>query len=656
MKKFFIIGVVAIAFGVVYGSQKSELVASEVLAVLEKTANYHMNDMSVSAKVGSGWDYSEMPARVWHTSPYYDGMLALARVSGKAKYWKEVLRHGTSVGWTPKPNFKALYHADDHAVGHAWLDCYLADTSRTERLMPMKNLFDKIITDCKTFDMSAFNILHHGRTPLKTWTWCDALFMAPPTLARLYVITGDKKYLDYMNQEYKWCYDTLFDKEDNLFYRDVRFIGQKTKNGKKIFWSRGDGWVVGGLTQVISVLPKDEPSRKFYEDLFVAMMTKIATLQGDNGLWTVNLVDADDIKGGETSGSGFFTYALAWGVNNGYLAKEKYMPQIMKAWNGLLSRIADSGRVGFVQPVGASPDAFSKDTTHAYGVGAVLLAGAEIIKLLGGSANVADVELNRKAQELYDSEKLQARVYIEPRRKDDIAWENDKMAFRAYGPALKDSTENSGIDIWAKRVSYPVIRKWYDAHFTKNQSYHKDYGEGCDAYKVGNSVGLGGTGIWKNGKLYQSNVYTNADVVWQPEGKIKLVLTYEYDVEGKIYTEFKIITLGVGDDFCKVKSRFYSGKRYWTGLLHKNKVMKGFEVAVGVLAQSPKAKTTITESSITIDDKMRGKFGIVQKLKTTSNVVGNKSLDFGKTKQHLLILKTDENGDILYEFGYTLEK
>lgn len=638
-----------------FASQKDELFASEILSALEKSATYHMKNMEVSTRSG-GWDFCEMPAREWHTSPYYDGMLALARVSGNPKYWKEVLRHGTSVGWTPKPNTRFLYHADDHAVGHAWLDCYIVETTRKERLNPTKNLFDKIIEDTKIFDMSNFDILKHGRTPLKTWTWCDALFMAPPTLARLYVITGDKKYLDYMNQEYKWCYDTMFDKDDNLFYRDVRFIGQKTKNGKKIFWSRGNGWVVAGLVQIISILPKDEPCRKFYEDLFVAMMSKIATLQNDNGLWTVNLVDAEDIVGGETSGSAFFTYALAWGINNGYLNREKHISQAIKAWRGLSTRINDTGKVCYVQPVGASPDSFSKDTTHAYGVGAYLLAGSEMLKLIRTSANIPDAELARKAQIMLDTETPQARVYIEPRRKDDVAWENDKMAFRAYGPALKDSIENSGIDVWAKTVSSPVVNKWYEDDFAKRRSYHKDYGEGCDAYKVANSVGLGGSGIWKNGKLYQSNVYTYADVIWQPEGKIKFVLTYHYDVDGKFYTEYKVITLGVGDDYCKVQSKFLKGKHRWTGKLTNKGAITNLEVATGILAQSQNAKVTLSNGNIIVDDCMNGQIGIVQKLRTNKEVVAYKSLNFDKTKQHLMILKTDENGYIYYEFGYTLKK
>ena len=84
--------------------------------------------------------------------------------------------------------------------------------------------------------------------------------------------------------------------------------------------------------------------------------------------------------------------------------------------------------------------------------------------------------------------------------------------------------------------------------------------------------------------------------------------------------------------------------------------MKDLEVAVGILAQSSNANATLANGNITVEDKMSGKTSIVQKVKTRGNFVGYKSLDFGKTKQHLAILKTDENGDIHYEIGYTLKK
>ena len=97
-----------------------------------------------------------------------------------------------------------------------------------------------------------------------------------------------------------------------------------------------------------------------------------------------------------------------------------------------------------------------------------------------------------------------------PERKDDFAWENDKIAFRAYGPALRKSKENSGIDCWLKRVNYPIINKWYKDS-AAGKSYHKDHGEGYDPYKVGDSRGCGGTALWLNGHMITSNVFKGGE-------------------------------------------------------------------------------------------------------------------------------------------------
>lgn len=83
----------------------------------------------------------------------------------------------------------------------------------------------------------------------------DALFMAPPVYAALYTITGDKIYLNYMDSEYKECVDSLYDKEDHLFYRDNKRIPLREKNGSKQFWGRGNGWVFAGLPLIIDNLP-----------------------------------------------------------------------------------------------------------------------------------------------------------------------------------------------------------------------------------------------------------------------------------------------------------------------------------------------------------------------------------------------------------------
>ena len=112
------------------------------------------------------------------------------------------------------------------------------------------------------------------------------------------------------------------------------------------------------------------------------MAARIVSLQQSDGLWRASLLDPAAYPGGEASGSGFFCYALAWGVNNGLLDKETYLPVVVKAWEGMNSLIQPDGRVGWVQPIGADPKKnFSAESWEVYGTGAFLLAGSEVIKL-----------------------------------------------------------------------------------------------------------------------------------------------------------------------------------------------------------------------------------------------------------------------------------
>jgi rhamnogalacturonyl hydrolase YesR len=213
------------------------------------------------------------------------------------------------------------------------------------------------------------------------WWWCDALFMAPPVLAKLARATGDRKYLDFMDHDWWITSNLLYSPDDHLFYRDKSFFGAHEANGSKVFWARGNGWVFAGLARVLAEMPADYPSRPRYVAQFREMADKIASLQGPDGLWRAGLLDQADYKLPENSGSAFFAYGLAYGINSGILDRKKYQPVVEKAWQGLLSHVYEDGRLGCIQPVGAAPGAFTSTSSYVYGVGAYLLAGSEIYRL-----------------------------------------------------------------------------------------------------------------------------------------------------------------------------------------------------------------------------------------------------------------------------------
>ncbi len=299
----------------------------------------------------------------WARAAFYAGVMAAHRTTGDEKYLN------AAIAWSESFNYQLaerLRHADDHAKGQTYLEIYEVKKDPA-MITDITATFDSLIADPKP-----------GR---EDWWWCDALFMAPPVLARLAAATGEEKYLDFLNTMFWDTYDFLYDKEENLFYRDESYFGKRTPSGKKTFWARGNGWVMGGTARVLQYLPADNEYRGRYVELLKAMAASIKKIQGEDGLWRPSLLDAGEVPHPETSGSAFFCYALAWGVNNGVLDKGEYLPVIRKAWQGLNDNVTNDGMLQWVQPIGASPDKVVKENYQEYGSGAYLLAGSEVIKI-----------------------------------------------------------------------------------------------------------------------------------------------------------------------------------------------------------------------------------------------------------------------------------
>jgi hypothetical protein len=151
---------------------------------------------------------------------------------------------------------------------------------------------------------------------------------------------------------------------------------------------------------------------------------------------------------------------------------------------------------------------------------------------------------------------------VVPERKDDFAWENDKVAYRVYGPALQATGEiTSGIDVWSKRVPDLIVNTWYsrdaEGQRTDNPalSYHKDSGQGLDSYEVGLSRGCGGTGVWTDGKLFVSKNYVSAEILAEGPIRFRFRLRYTpWEAEGIEVSEEKVITLDAGSHLNRIES------------------------------------------------------------------------------------------------------
>ena len=302
----------------------------------------------------------------WTYAALYDGLLAASKLTGDPRYHDRVLEVARENHWNLGPR---LEHADDHHIGLSYLAFY-SEKKDSEMLSPTREGMDKLLA--------------RPDDPNKNlWWWCDSLYMAPSVLAQLTIATGDQRYLDFMNREWWITSAALYDPAEHLYYRDDRFLPMHEANGKKVFWSRGDGWVLAGLAMVLERMPANYPDRAKYVQQYKDIAERIAGLQQSDGLWRASLLDPDSYPNPEISGSAFFTYAMSWGINHGILDRKKYLPVVSKAWAGMLGHVYESGRLGSIQPIGAEPGKFKPSSSYVYGVGAFLLAGSELSEIAG---------------------------------------------------------------------------------------------------------------------------------------------------------------------------------------------------------------------------------------------------------------------------------
>ncbi len=309
----------------------------------------------------------------WTQATGDDGFMALAGISGDPKYRDAMLAVAETNGWKLGPR---KYHADDQGIGQLYTELYFLYRD-PKMIEPMRNKFDWILAHPSAVTSLVFN------RPRSTelWTWCDSLCMAPPSWVRLYAATDDERYLDFGVSNWWRTTDFLYDTNEHLFYRDSTFFNKREANGQKVFWGRGNGWVMAGTVRMLQYLPMNYPDRPHFEQLFKDMAAKILSLQQPDGLWHSSLLDPDSYPIKETSGSGFFTYALAWGVNQGLLDRATYEPAVRKAWTALVGCVDADGKLTHAQPVGADPKKFDPNSTEVYAVGAFLLAGSEMYRM-----------------------------------------------------------------------------------------------------------------------------------------------------------------------------------------------------------------------------------------------------------------------------------
>lgn len=307
--------------------------------------------------------------RNWIRATWYTGVMAAYAATGDETYLQQAIRWGNEHQWQVGTEESG---ANVMTCAQTYLELYLL---RTNRLWIEPTL--EWVNSSRSNSPSGGGIwyLEAGRR------YVDSLYVGAPPLAMLAKITGDQKYITHMNSFFWDVHRELFDPAAGLFYRDQRFIGQRTARGKKILWSRGNGWAFASLPRILTYLPPEQESRAQYEALFKQMARAIAQAQGPDGLWRPNLGDPEEFPMPETSGTGFFCYGLAWGIRNGLLDSAQYLDTVKRAWTGLVSKVSSEGKAQWGQKVGDRPVAVPEESTHEYVTGTFLLAGSEVLRM-----------------------------------------------------------------------------------------------------------------------------------------------------------------------------------------------------------------------------------------------------------------------------------
>jgi rhamnogalacturonyl hydrolase YesR len=314
----------------------------------------------------------------WVQAAFWLGLTELAERSPSPRFTEAIAAQGAALNY--RLGARPL-HADDHAIGQTWLWLH-ARNKDPRTIAPLKAQFDAILADPPRNDL-VFGGTFEDRSERACqtrWCWSDALFMAPPAFVGLSQATGDARYQAYSDKEFVAATKHLFDEEEGLYFRDDRFLTHRDERGRKVFWSRGNGWVFAGLAQILERLPAGHPSRAEYERVYLKMAKAVARTQKPDGFWAPSLISPEGSPP-EASGTGFFVYGLAWGVEHGVLDPTTYRPVVDRGWAALKTTVHPDGKVGWVQQIGFAPDHVTFDDTQFYGVGAFILAASAVYDL-----------------------------------------------------------------------------------------------------------------------------------------------------------------------------------------------------------------------------------------------------------------------------------
>lgn len=333
-------------------------------------------------KVNDYWQENNKPKvrAFWDNAAYQTGNMAAYQVTREQRYLAYSLAWADNNSWMGAKGqdpgkWKYTYgETDDYVLFGDWQTCF-------QTYIDLYNIDPRPYKIARVKEVIDYQV---ASKPKDYWWWADGLYMAMPVFTKLYRLTGDRKYLQKLEEYFLYADSVMYDPASGLYYRDSKYVypAHKSVNGKKDFWARGNGWVFAALAKVLQDIPATDPSRRIFLKRYISMAKALKRQQQTEGYWTRSIMDAAHAPGPETSGTAFFAYGYLWGINNGLLKKKVYSGTALQAWQYLCyTALQANGRLGYVQPIGekAIPgQVVNAGSTANFGVGAFLLCAAEM--------------------------------------------------------------------------------------------------------------------------------------------------------------------------------------------------------------------------------------------------------------------------------------
>jgi len=513
------------------------------------TVNIHKTAVTVAEK-----GLSEIDLGHYYACALYNGMANLADASGDPA---DLERVGAILDKFATGEMKASFHNFmDYEIG-GQASAILAYKFGRENLVPtVKQWAAKMWEQQPRTDSGVMTGINPRLKEVNCY-WIDIVATVTPFYLYAGLLEGNQEYIDYAAWITLKMADELFDEESGLYHQGMNHPNMESVGFgvSHDCWSRGNGWIAMAYDALIRDYPRDgkyweqivKEASRFYE--------AVAKWQDPDGLWHQEMTDFDSFV--EVSGGALVLAGLGTAIEYGIVGKE-YLPAFEKGLKAMLGYVDPDGSVGHtcmgccVPMDGTKADFAAK---HFYFNENHSFAGVEIALAQALKLGYRKVRLDVPMGSSNDADRPRAYARLITERKDDVAWENDRVAFRVYSQIVTNKAA-SGVDFWPKTVDYSIIDEWYGKE-ADGLSYHVDTGTGCDFYNMGTARGMGGTGLWQSGTLSCSEVYDEVEILSSgPERAAFTLRTRGTDSSGKAFSEVKTIEIVCGTSFYKVTDTF----------------------------------------------------------------------------------------------------